>query len=484
MRTKIPCLLAVALLLAITPAAFAQWGTRPNDMHVYQNGYPTPGSQVPLTFRVTRNPGPNLFYQAAVSQGWRGIPIPGGLLPLEPDSFFFLSASGVLPQIFSGFGGQLDAQGIAQGSITIPAVPALDGFQLYIAFVVYDGNGKIQGISRAHKLQVLTRPQTAVCGNTPANNIEVVDLDAKTIVKAIPTGSFTQAPFYDLNCRHIYATTWAGLINQIDTQTNTILASFQFSTGVNSCVGGTTAMTSQGERIFVCNANASTPSIVEADPLTFKEVKNHTFPVSGAQPAGIAVRPFNSEAMITCFLTTGNLFKFDIETGAVTSLFPVNGSIDNPQDAVWRPQGDYVFVCEYGGTTSTVTPALWVYDSNFTLVRKVSVTASKPGAAGIAMSPDGTYLYCDVDHGGSPALAKVDTDPTSPGFLTVIKNIPFVVGWSSGGWMCRNYDGSKAYALLSNGLGELDTRTDTFSTTIVPTSAQPSIFNVRHRQDL
>ncbi len=481
-NTRLFCLSILVVLVAASLAT-TQWGTRPDDMHIDQVGYPSPGSPVSLTFRVTGNPGPNLGYQAAMSQGWRGIPIPGGVVPLDPDAFFFLTATNSLPAVFSGFAGKLNPLGIASGAINIPPFPALNGTSLYMAFVIYDTKGKVQGISRAHKFQILDRPQTAVCGNTPLNNIEVVDLDGKTIVKAIPVGSFAQAPYYDLSCKHIIATTWAGWSYRIDTLTNQIVNTVQI-TG-NSCVGGAAVMTSKGERYFVCNTNAATPSICEIDSASFKEVKNHLFPVNQERPAGLAPRPFSSEALVTCFLsTTGAIYKFDVESGAVATVV-APGTIDNPQDAVWRPQGDLVFVCEYGSATSTIatTPTIWAFDSNFQLKRKIKVGLKMPAAAGIAMAPDGSYFYCDVS--GDSNIAKVDCDPASPGFGSVIKNIPIPGGFTSGGWMGRNYDGSKAYALLTTGLGELNTVTDKFSTSIIPTTSGAAIFNVRHhRQDL
>ena len=481
MYPKLFCLWFLVLLVAVSMAS-TQWGTRPDDMHIDQIGYPSPGSPLSLTFRVTGNPGPNLGYQAAMSQGWRGIPIPGGVVPLDPDAFFFLTATNALPGIFSGFAGKLNPLGIATGAINIPPIPALNGLAMYMAFVIYDTKG-VQGISRAHEFQILDRPQTAVCGNTPLNNIEVVDLDGKTIVKAIPVGSFAQAPFYDLSCNHIIATTWAGWTIKVDALTNQMLSTIQLSG--NSCVGGAAVMTSKGERYFVCNANAATPSICEIDAATFKEVNNHLFPTNQERPAGMAPRPFSSEALVTCFLsTTGAIYKFDVETGAVATVVPP-GTIDNPQDAVWRPQGDLVFVAENGSATSTLatTPMVWAFDSNFQLKKKIKVGVNMPSAAGIAMSPDGTFFYCDAM--GDTNIAKVDCDPVSPGFGTVIKNIPIPGGLTSGGWMGRNYDGTKVYALLTTGLGEIDTVTDKFSTTIVPTTTGAAIFNVRHhRQDL
>ncbi|MBN2492080.1 MAG: hypothetical protein JXQ29_14630 [Planctomycetes bacterium] len=485
MRIPTYCLLALAAAVALAPAAGAQFGNRPDDMHIHQIGYPSPGSRVALTFDVTAAPGPNLGYQAAVSQGWRGgVQLPGGQVPLTPDSFFFVTAQNLLPSIFTGFGGKLDAQGRATASITVPPIPALDSVALYMAFVVYDTTG-VRGISRAHKFQILDRPQTAACGNTPSTGIEVVDLDGKSIVKSIPVGAgFAQSPFYDLSLRHILVSTWAGLFHQIDIHTNSVLQSFQFSSGVNNMVGGTTAMTTSGERAFVCNASSTAPSVVEVDLATFREVKNHLFPVGMGRCAGIAVRPFSSEALVTCFIsTTSAIYQFDVESGAIATVAALN-TVDNPQDAVWRPQGDYVFVAQNGSATSTFPPAVLAYDATqgYRLARTIPIGTTMPGPAGIAMAPDGTYLYADsVAHN---SVTKVDTDPASPGFLTVIKTIPFPAGWTSGGWMIRNYDGSKVYALLSTGLGELDTATDQFSSIVVPTTSAAAIMSARHRQDL
>jgi len=455
-------------------------------MHIDQFGFPVPGIPVQLFFRVTDQNLATLNYQAAVSQGWRpGIPLPGGVIPLAFDNFFVLSAQNALPGVFGGFGGKLK-NGMAQGSITLPPIPLLTGFSLWMAYIVYDQTG-IRGISRAHKFQVFSSPQTAVAGNTPTNGIEVLDLDGRTILTSVMVGSFAQSPFYSMKGDYIFSPTWAGLLNKVDVNTNAIVNTLQFSTGVNNCVGGTTAMVTRTggvvERGFVCNASSALPSVVEFDPVAMTEVQNHALPIAG-RPAGIAVRPFTEDALITCFLTAGNLLHLDLKTGTVSSILPAIGVIDNPQDAVWRPQGDWCFVAEYGGTASTIKPTIWAVKSDFTTYRKFIVGTTMPGAAGIAMAPDGSYFYCDVANGTSPRAVKVDADPTSAGFGSVIGGTTYPAGWTSGGWMCRNYDGTKAYVLLSNGLGELDTRTGTFNSTIIPTTAQAAIFNVRQRQDL
>lgn len=486
MQRKTVCLLALAFALAVTPSAVAQLGTHPNDMHIDQFGYPVPGVPVQLFFRVTDQNLASLNYQAAVSQGWQpGIPVPGGVVPLAFDTFFLLSVQNLLPGVFSGFGGKLQ-NGMAQGSITLPPSPLLTGFSLWMSYIVYDQTG-IKGISRAHKFQVFSSPQTAVAGNTPTGGIEVLDLDGRAILTSVMVGSFAQAPFYDLKGDYIFSATWGGLLNKVDITTNTVVKTLQFSTGVNNCVGGTTAMVTRTagtvERGFVCNAQSAIPSVVEFDPVAMTEIKNHSLPAVG-RAAGISVRPFSEDALITCFLTAGNLLHMDLKSGTVNSILPSIGLIDNPQDAVWRPQGDWCFVAEYGGTANPGKPTIWAMNQDFKTYRKFVVGTTMPGAAGISMAPDGSYFYCDVDNGGKPVAVKVDANPTSSGFGTVIGSSLYPSGWASGGWMCRNYDGTKAYVLLTTGIGELDTRTGKFNTTIIPTTTQAAIFNVRQRQDL
>jgi len=77
-------------------------------------------------------------YFAGCSFGTGPIPIDTRRINLSPDILLFLSTSGLLPTVFSSFGGLLDASGNGKASIVIPNSPALVGLKLQNAFLTID----------------------------------------------------------------------------------------------------------------------------------------------------------------------------------------------------------------------------------------------------------------------------------------------------------------------------------------------------------
>jgi len=104
---------------------------------ITQAGTATPGGTVVFNLNAPAHPNEVYLVRSAFSRS-PGIPIPGGTVPLTPDSLFFLS--GAVPQIFQNYGGVLDAQGRGAASVAIPNLP-LQGFAFYTSFVAVGTGG-------------------------------------------------------------------------------------------------------------------------------------------------------------------------------------------------------------------------------------------------------------------------------------------------------------------------------------------------------
>jgi hypothetical protein len=114
------------------------------DVTFTETGYPRTaaadrvqiGSALPIAWNAANSP--SKFYKAAAALTERvaGIQFGNRHFPLLIDNLFFLSIQ--LPTVFSGFEGILDPNGTAVGSVNVPNVAALHGFQFSIAWVTVD----------------------------------------------------------------------------------------------------------------------------------------------------------------------------------------------------------------------------------------------------------------------------------------------------------------------------------------------------------
>lgn len=108
-----------------------------------------------LRFSDPASAGKTYFAGSALGSS-PGIPIDTRVVPLNPDSLFFLTFGGGLPPILNGYAGILDGDGVAAGSISFAGLPFLLGFQFVSAFVVMDppAPSRIRTISNAHEVLV------------------------------------------------------------------------------------------------------------------------------------------------------------------------------------------------------------------------------------------------------------------------------------------------------------------------------------------
>jgi hypothetical protein len=101
--------------------------------HLLGSGAPQPGGAI--RFALTANDDAGLPYLVASSFGLGPIAVDTRKIGLSPDALLLVSVGGLLPSVFVGYQGVIDAKGQAKASIHIPNIPALIGLRLHSAFV-------------------------------------------------------------------------------------------------------------------------------------------------------------------------------------------------------------------------------------------------------------------------------------------------------------------------------------------------------------
>jgi hypothetical protein len=140
--------------------SFRTGGPGSYDLHTARftglvaNGIAGPNSNQALRFSDPDSPIKPYFAAAALGTS-PGIQFGNRVLPLNPDALLFLSAGG-FPPILTGYSGALNADGIANGQISVAGFPQFVGLQFYNAFLVLDPSAPlgIKTISNAHAVLV------------------------------------------------------------------------------------------------------------------------------------------------------------------------------------------------------------------------------------------------------------------------------------------------------------------------------------------
>lgn len=108
----------------------------PGAVPLSMRAIPRPGGTVPLDLHAPNDP--NRSYIMAVSLSNAGIPVGSRVIPLFPDTIFFVTLSNFLPTVTRNYQGVLDANGRATATLDLTSLtnPALQGITLHHAFVV------------------------------------------------------------------------------------------------------------------------------------------------------------------------------------------------------------------------------------------------------------------------------------------------------------------------------------------------------------
>jgi len=122
--------------------------------HLSGTGTPRPGGVI--RFALTANDDAGLPYQVASSLGLGPIAVDTRKIDLSPDALLLVSVGGLLPSVFAGYPGVVDANGQAKAAIHVPNIPALIGLRLHSAFVTLSpaAPSGIKSISNTFSLSV------------------------------------------------------------------------------------------------------------------------------------------------------------------------------------------------------------------------------------------------------------------------------------------------------------------------------------------
>jgi len=115
------------------PATNVDIGADEVVVRIIGSGSGLPGTTINFSLFSPSDAG--LPYQVGSSFGNGPIPIDTRKIGLSPDALLALSVGGLLPTIFQGYVGLLDASGNGSAKLNIPAIPQLKGLRVYTAFL-------------------------------------------------------------------------------------------------------------------------------------------------------------------------------------------------------------------------------------------------------------------------------------------------------------------------------------------------------------
>lgn len=120
-------------------------------VHLTASGALKPGTTVSLDLFAPEDSG--VRYQIASSLGNGPTIIANRFTNVSIDGLFLTSISGLLPTVFSGYSGTLDAGGRGAATITLPANPAFVGVRVNSVFLTADASG-IRSVSNTASFRI------------------------------------------------------------------------------------------------------------------------------------------------------------------------------------------------------------------------------------------------------------------------------------------------------------------------------------------
>jgi YVTN family beta-propeller protein/VCBS repeat-containing protein len=253
--------------------------------------------------------------------------------------------------------------------------------------------------------------------NHSSNNVSVIDTATNIVIATIPIAQGPEGVAATPDGTRVYVASISDIVSVIDTATNTVTATIDLSPDPNTVeVLGDVAISPDGSRAYVTHFAGEVTVI---DTATNTVVTTFT---AGIHASRVAVRPDGARLYVSNF-QEGTVTVVDTATYTVVTTIPVT---DFPDDIVVSPDGSRVYV---GDDEVTVID---------TATNTVVATIDVPDSRGVAVSPDGTYLF--VANINFNSVSVVDTATN-----TVVANIP--VG-GNGPWrVAVSPDGTRAYVI-------------------------------------
>jgi YVTN family beta-propeller protein len=250
----------------------------------------------------------------------------------------------------------------------------------------------------------VTSPVYAYVANYGGNSVSVIATATNVVGSTITVGAHPQGIAVSPDGAYVYvANNTAGTVSVIRTSDNTVVATV--TVGANPYG---IAVTPDGSHVYVVNNNSSgTVSVIAT---ATNAVVGSPIAV-GSSPVAVAVSPDGAHVYVTnsgSTATGGNSVSV-ITTGTTPTVTAtvsvvVGGNNPSPRGVAVTPDGAYVYVTNYfAGTVSVIATAT------------STVTATVPVGSNpqwIAVAPDGLHAYVANSGGSNVSVITTGTTPT------------------------------------------------------------------------
>ena len=297
----------------------------------------------------------------------------------------------------------------------------------------------------------------AYISNTSSSNVSVIDVSTNTVIATITVGTNPRTEWATPDLSRVYvhcATGSGGEVCVIDTSTEQVIATItvgpnsnvNFGNAPEVILGG--AMTADGHKLVVVNADVNTASVIDTNPssLSYNTVIATITGVGAGfdslWPTGIT--PNGQFAYLGGYVGGNFLNVIDLSTNLVIATITTGGA---PDGAAVRSDGTRAYAVEgFGGSHVLV-----IDTSSQTVVATITV-GSDPDY--VVLNPLGTKAYAIQ---GLTSIKVIDTGTNS-----IVATIPI-----NGSYATMNAAGTKTYVTRSNEtLIVIDNNTDSSVATV------------------
>ncbi len=282
------------------------------------------------------------------------------------------------------------------------------------------------GFNAPQAIAITPNGEKAYVCNTGNNSVSVINVASDTVVGCVDVPA-AYSPYCGFNAPQAIAITPNGekayvcntsynSVSVIDVASDTVIGCVDVP-GVYSSYCGfngpqAVAITTDGSKAYVCNADSNTVSVIDVVTDTVigcVDVPGAYSACGFNNPLAIAITP-NGEKAYVCNSFDGIVSVINVETDSVIRCVDVPGAysacgFNNPVAIAITPDGSKIYVCNYngGGSVSVVDVA------SDTVIGCVDVpdaysACSFNGPQGIAITPNGAKAYVCNYNGNSISI--------------------------------------------------------------------------------
>ena len=239
----------------------------------------------------------------------------------------------------------------------------------------------------------------------PGNQLSVIDLDTKSVVRTIDLGNFRRphgAAFVGSSSRLVAVTSEASQrVVLADIAAGTVVADIPTNSGGSHMLG----ITADGKRIFTANISSGSVTEIDVDRRTFVR----QLPVSTVTE-GIGVRPDGSEAWLGSN-DQGTVSIVDTKSWSVVKTL---SGFSMPYRIGFSPDGRWAVICD--------PQANRIHIANVATRSVVGTVDSLGSPRGVRIAPDNRTAYVTVNV--ESAVAAVDLIDRVVRFKVAVEKSP------------------------------------------------------------